>query len=267
MSLQHEFANGRIACRASGGIGRLSMNRPERRNALDQSMWAAIGPAIAWLAEVGKARVIILQGDGGKDFSSGADISEFDTLRKDPATARAYETINSQAFRAVREAPVPMVALIRGICFGGGFGLAAGCDLRLGDSSARFAVPAARLGLAYPVDAVTDLVTSLGSQRARHMLLTAEEINAETALAAGFLLELHAPEALAQAVEDLAGQIALAAPLSVRASRMAISAVLHGDGGQAAQAAMLGDATFESADYAEGRAAFRERRQPVFTGK
>ena len=211
--------------------------------------------------------MIILQGGGGEDFCSGADIAEFDTVRNDAVTARAYETINSQAFRAVREAPVPMLALIRGICFGGGFGLAAACDLRLGDSTARFAVPAARLGLAYPVDAVPDLVASLGAQRARHLLMTAQEIDADTALAAGFLMELHAPDALEHAVTAIAGQIAIASPLSVRASRMAISAALQGDGGQAAQASMLGDSTFESADYAEGRAAFRERRQPVFTGK
>ncbi|PWW03996.1 enoyl-CoA hydratase/carnithine racemase [Hoeflea marina] len=267
MSLQQDFADGRIACRAIDGIGRLTLNRPERRNALDQAMWAAIGPAITWLAADGHAAVIILEGAGGQDFCSGADILEFDTVRADAATARAYETMNSEAFRALREAPVPVLALIRGICFGGGLGLAAACDLRLADSTARFAIPAARLGLAYPIDAVPDIVAGLGAQQARHLLLTAREIDSRAALAAGFLLELHPPGHLDGAVLEIARSIVGAAPLSVRASRMAIAAALQGDGGLAAQAAMLGDATFESADYAEGRSAFRERRKPVFTGR
>ena len=164
-------------------------------------------------------------------------------------------------------APVPTIAAIRGICFGGAFGLASACDLRIADTSARFAIPAGRLGLAYPAEAVADLVTALGAQRARHLLMTASEMDSAAALANGFLLETVAPDKLDAAANDLAEQISVAAPLSIAASRKAVRAALSGSDDDRAAAEQLGDATFESADYAEGRAAFREKRKPVFTGR
>lgn len=261
------FADGRIACVLDGAIGTLTITRPERKNALDADMWRAIPAAIAWFAGHAQARIVVLCGGGDTDFSAGADITEFDTVRKDAASARVYEAENSAAFRAVRQSPLPVMAKIRGICFGGAFGLAAACDIRVADTTARFAVPAARLGLAYPADAVIDLVRALGPQRARAMLLGAQAISAETALASGFLLELVGADQLEARVADLAGEIAAAAPLSISASRAAIAAGLSGDAQELAAAAALGDATFESADYAEGRAAFREKRKPVFTGR
>lgn len=267
MTVSTLFAEGRIACGLEGPIGTLAIARPARKNALDADMWRAIPSAIAWFAGYEQARIIVLCGGGDTDFSAGADISEFDTVRKDAASARVYEAENSAAFRAVRQSPLPVIAKIRGICFGGAFGLAAACDIRIADTTARFAVPAAKLGLAYPADAVIDLVRALGPQRARAMLLSAQAISAETALASGFLLERVETEQLDARVAELAGEIAIAAPLSVRASRAAIAAALSGDALELAEAAALGDATFESADYSEGRAAFREKRKPVFTGR
>lgn len=267
MSVSTFFAEGRIACALDGAIGSLSIARPARKNALDAAMWRAIPAAVAWFAGHPGARVIVLAGGGDTDFSAGADITEFDTVRKDAASARVYEGENSAAFRAVRQSPLPVIAKIRGICFGGAFGLAAACDIRIADTTARFAVPAARLGLAYPADAVIDLVRALGSQRARAMLLGAQAMSAETAFASGFLLELVGPDELDARVAAFADEIAAAAPLSVRASRAAIAAGLSGDPQQLAAAAALGDATFESDDYAEGRAAFRQKRKPVFTGR
>lgn len=267
MTVSSLFADGRIACTIDGPIGTLSIDRPERKNALDAAMWRAIPAAIAWIAGHEQARVVVLSGGGDTDFSAGADIGEFDTVRKDAASARIYEAENSAAFRAVRQSPLPVMAKIRGICFGGAFGLAAACDIRIADTTARFAVPAAKLGLAYPADAVIDLVRALGPQRARAMLLGGQAISAETALASGFLLELVEPDRLDARVAELAGEIGAAAPLSVRASRAAIAAALSGDADELATAAALGDATFESEDYAEGRAAFKEKRKPVFQGR
>jgi enoyl-CoA hydratase/carnithine racemase len=267
MDVNISFADGGIdAAVTDNRIGRLTINRPDKRNALTDAMWRAVPDAIDWLVSKQHVRVIILSGAGGRDFSAGADIGEFATLRKDATTARAYEAGNSAAFAAVRNCPVPVVAAVRGICFGGGFGLAAAADIRLADATARFAIPAARLGLAYPLDAVQDLVRALGDQQARHALFSTRELSADQALACGCLMALCGPGELDTEALALAASIAAAAPLSVRASKAAISAVQSGSREDHDQAAVLAASTFDSTDYAEGRRAFMEKRKPAFKG-
>ena len=116
--------------------------------------------------------MVVVTGDGG-NFCAGADISEFDVVRRNAETARIYEASNVEAFGAVRECAVPTIARIEGYCLGGGFGLAAACDLRLASQEAQFAVPAAKLGLGYPVDAMADIVEAVGSQNANRLLFAA----------------------------------------------------------------------------------------------
>lgn len=246
----------------AGHVARLVINRPARKNAVTAAMWRDIATIVTALPA--STRALVLSG-AGADFSAGADIGEFDDVRRDAATARAYEQANSDAFRALREAPFPTIAAISGICFGGGFGLAASCDIRVAAPDALFSVPAGKLGLAYPVDAMADIVHATGPQLAKFMLFSAARIGAAEALAAGFLLDV-VDDPLARAGE-IAVAIAENAPLSNRASKAAIRAVLTGDARLAANAVGLGAATFDSADYAEGRAAFRDRRKPVFRGE
>jgi len=268
MDVKKSYSDGAIlAGSTEPGLGRLVLNRPEKRNALTDAMWRAIPDAIDWLVIKQNVRVIVIEGAGGRDFSAGADIGEFDTLRNDANSARSYEAGNSLAFGAIRNAPVPVLAVIRGICFGGGFGLAAAADLRIADDTARFAIPAARLGLAYPVDAMIDLVRALGDQQARHALYTGKEFSAEHARDIGCLFSLCAPEVLDRQATELARSIAGVAPLSVRASKAAITALKSRTEDDLRKAKAFADATFESRDYAEGRAAFRDRRGPDFKGE
>ncbi|MEX0955886.1 MAG: enoyl-CoA hydratase-related protein [Rhizobiaceae bacterium] len=247
-------------------IARLTIDRPDKRNALNQAMWCDLGSIVSKAAADPNVRVLVI-GGAGADFSAGADIAEFDTVRRDGETARAYEAANSAAFTAVRDAAVPTIAAIRGVCFGGGFGIAAACDLRLAADDSRFSVPAARLGLAYPHDAMADIVHACGPQYARYLTFSGAAISASEALRVGFLAEICAPRELEARALDIARQIAGAAPLSVRASKAAIRAVLSGSEDDIASAHARGAATFDSADYEEGRNAFRERRDPVFRGK
>lgn len=268
MDVKNSFADGAILTEAADThIGRLIINRPEKRNALNDAMWRALPAALAWLVETERVRAVIIEGAGGLDFSAGADIGEFETLRKDAATARDYEAGNSAAFAAIRTCPAPVIAAIRGICFGGGFGIAAAADIRLADDTARFAIPAARLGLAYPLDAVQDLVRALGDQRARHALYSTQEISATDALACGCLLSLFRPDQLEIEAAALALRIANAAPLSVRASKAAISNQTQPTQETIEKAASLAAATFDSYDYTEGRLAFMEKRSPTFNGR
>jgi enoyl-CoA hydratase/carnithine racemase len=261
------MSGGMIRILREGPVGTILLDNPARKNAVTAGMWRAIPDAVRWLVVEGGARVIILSGAGETDFSAGADISEFSEVRRDAETARIYEAENSAAFTAIRTAPVPVIARIRGICYGGGFGLAAASDLRLAEAGARFAIPPARLGLAYPADAVGDILRALGDQMARHALYTGEVMRAVDLAAGGFLLECPDADRLDARVDELARTIAANAPLSVRASKLAIRAFAENSDTAAQDAAALGAATFDSEDYAEGRRAFAERRRPQFTGR
>lgn len=247
------------------GIVTLTIDRPARKNAMTQAMWREMAALLRGLGQDASVRAIVLRGAGG-DFCAGADIGEFETVRGNATSARHYEVENSAAFAAIRDCPVPTISAIGGICFGGGFGIAAGCDIRIASADALFAVPAAKLGLAYPVDAMADIVHAVGPQVAKYMVYSAARLDARAARDAGFLIEIVETERLSTRAGELAEAIAANAPLSIRASKASIRAVLSADPADAVRASALGDATFESADYAEGRAAFRDRRPARFRG-
>jgi enoyl-CoA hydratase/carnithine racemase len=246
-----ETKSGFLHVRSVNGVAFVSICRQERKNAMNQAMWQEMTAIFSALGQDASVRVIVLFGEGA-DFCAGADISEFDTVRGDADSARRYEADNSATFAAIRNCPVPTIAAIKGICFGGGFGMAAACDIRIGHPSARFS-------------AMVDIVNALGPQMAKYLAYTAARIDAEAALKAGFLMEI-VDEGFGARIDEIALTIAQNAPLSVKASKAAISATLCGDSEALQAATALGDATFESADYAEGRAAFRDKRAPVFSG-
>ncbi|MBX3596450.1 MAG: enoyl-CoA hydratase/isomerase family protein [Rhizobiaceae bacterium] len=253
-----------LIARSNDGVGEIIIDRPARKNAITLSMWLHIPKLIEELAA--QARVIILKG-AGSDFSAGADISEFDAERGDAERARNYEAANARAFAAIRTSQVPVIAAIRGICFGGGFGLAAACDLRIATPDARFSVPAAKLGLAYPTDAMADIVDSCGPQLARYLTMTADAVTAAQAVTSGMLLEMVPGDEFDARVATIANRIVSNAPLSIKASRLAIRAALRGDEALRAMAQQAGDDTFLSEDYAEGRSAFKNKRAPRFVGR
>lgn len=242
------------------------IDRPRRKNAITAAMWGALAEIFTQQSTRDDLRAIILKGSGA-DFSAGADISEFDSHRGDAQSAAHYEALNEAAFAAVRHCLIPVIAEIRGICFGGGFGLAAAAHLRIADKTARFKVPAARLGLAYPVNSVQDIVHGVGVQQARHLLLAAEELSASKALNTGFLLDVVAENELAAKAIEIADAICANAPLSVRASQFAIQNVITPSPDTLSTAIKIAEHTFDSEDYREGREAFKAKRAPHFKGR
>ncbi|WP_367714625.1 enoyl-CoA hydratase-related protein [Nitratireductor sp. GISD-1A_MAKvit] len=247
------------------GVATLLLARPSKMNAISQTMWKELIAAIESLEANKSVRVIILRGDGD-NFCAGADISEFDTVRGNAETARAYENLNARAFAAIRNTRLPTLAAISGVCFGGGFGLAAACDLRISTPDALFSVPAARLGLAYPVEAMGDIVATAGAQMARYLTFTGARIDAARARECGFILEIVPTDVLIRRASEIAATIASNAPLSISASKASITAALSCRPEDVQRAQTIGDMTFESTDYAEGRRAFRESRPPRFGG-
>lgn len=265
MAIQDGTATDGLTIAIDAGIATLTIDRPDKTNAITQAMWPGIREAVEALRADTSVRVLVLKG-AGAHFSAGADIAEFDRVRGDARSALAYEAANVAAFAAVRETALPTVAAIRGACMGGGFGLAAACDMRIAAPEAVFAVPAARLGLAYPHEAMRDIVHAAGPQMARYLTFTGARIGAPAALACGFLLEVVDKGRFDTRLGEIATAIAANAPLSLRASKLSIEAVLGGSAETGERARVAGERTFDSTDYAEGRAAFRQKRQPRFAG-
>ncbi|KAA2237052.1 enoyl-CoA hydratase [Salinarimonas soli] len=249
-----------------GAVATLSIDNPARRNALDLEMWRALPEIAAGLARDERVRALVVRGAGDGPFASGADIAEFETVRADAAGGRAYEAANEAAFDALAALPQPTIAMIRGFCLGGGFGLALACDLRIAGRDAVFGIPAGRLGVGYPPGAMRMVVAAMGAAAAKDLFFTARRIDAETARSLGVVRDVVAPEALEAEVAGLAQVIAANAPLTLRAAKAAIdkaSGIAAPDGSAAALAA----ACFDSEDYREGRTAFLDKRAPVFRGR
>lgn len=261
------FADGGLLLDRDGAVARLTFNNPARRNAMTFAMWRELAGCLADLSADDTLRLVILTGAGDRAFVSGSDISEFEEKRGSAEAITLYNAAVAGAGLALEAVPVPVVAAIRGACVGGGMGLALRCDMRLCSTDARFGVPAARLGLGYGLSDLATLAAAIGAQATADMLFSARFFDAEEARACGLVARVLAPDALDAAVADLSHQIAANAPLTIRAAKAGLRALrpaLAPEGVVRVDA--LTQACFASADYAEGRAAFAERRAPEFKG-
>lgn len=248
-------------------VARVLIDNGERRNAFDFSMWRALPSLLAGLDRNDEVRVVVLSGAPSLPFCSGADISEFSTVRATAEGGRAYEQSNVEAFDALSRLDKPVIAAISGFCMGGGMGLAAACDLRIAAEGTVFGIPAGRLGVGYPPAAMRYVVAAVGAQTAMDLFFTARRFGAEEAKASGFLSRVLPSEGFDAAINAIARQIAANAPLTLRAAKASIRAAA-----QLPKALSFEDCEalaarcFDSADYVEGREAFLEKREPKFTG-
>ncbi|QRM31138.1 enoyl-CoA hydratase [Microvirga sp. VF16] len=265
MTYSFSPSTSKLVVSLSGGIATLAIDNPSKHNALDLEMWKAFPDIMGALDQDPQVRVVVLRGAGQESFASGADIGEFATLRADAEGGRLYEATNEAAFWAVAHCSKPVVAMIRGFCLGGGFGLALSCDLRVASESAIFGIPAARLGIGYPPGAMKLVTASVGAPAAKDLFFTARRIDAQEAARLGVVQRVVTEDQLEAHVLALAKTIAANAPLTIKAAKAAIDeavGVMHPD----VDPITLADQCFDSADAAEGRNAFLEKRHPVFTG-
>lgn len=250
----------------AGHVATVTLRNEGRFNAMSLGMWDTLGDTLALLQADADVRVVVLRGDGDKAFVSGADISEFGAQRSDPTGVQAYDEAVRRAQQGISQLRCPVIAAISGICYGGGLGLALACDLRYAAPNARFSMPAGRLGLGCALDGIKRMVDVLGPARSAEFFYTARVCDAARAMEMGLLNQLH-DDVFAHA-QQLAEEIVGNAPLTLAAGKLAFNTVLAGcDPARASAVDAAVKACFDSSDYAEGRAAFAQKRAPRFTGR
>jgi enoyl-CoA hydratase/carnithine racemase len=247
------------------GIARVSLNRPSVKNAVTLAMWRELAEIFSRVAADRDLRAVILAGKG-KDFSVGADISEFDKIRNDKQQSAEYEVAVDACSDAIAALGKPVVAAISGYCLGGGCHLALACDFRFADRSAILGIPAAKLSIVYGIHSVQRLWALVGVANAKRILYTGDRYPAEQAISMGLVDEIHDDVVLAaeQFVECLAAN----APLSIAGAKFMLNGLAMGAGAlDVAAARRLIDAASDSEDFKEGRRAFAEKRAPRFRGE
>ncbi len=248
------------------GIAVVTLDRPERRNACTQAMWRGLGDIFTELAGDRGTRAVILTGAGGH-FCAGADISEFETNRNDAAAAERYEQDVARCERTISDFPKPTVAAVTGYAMGGGCGLTVCCDFRVAHVSAKFGIPAARLGIVYTMQECEALATVVGITNAKRILFTGEAVDAHDAARMG-LVDLVTEDDAVEAAAAFLSRMAENAPLSIQGAKLALNAIARGEArAREAELRAFAGRAADSADYAEGRRAFMEKRRPRFTGR
>jgi enoyl-CoA hydratase/carnithine racemase len=246
-----------------GPVATLTINRPDRLNAVTFAMFSRLPALLAEAEAAGGVRVLVLRGAGRKSFSAGADISEFETARTTPEQAAVYDDAVLAAEEALATFPAPTIAAIHGHCYGGGCALALACDLRFASSGARFAITPAKLGIVYPLRATKRLVDAVGPSRAKFILMSGIDIDATRAAAIGLVDEVD--DDVDAAVADFAAILASRSGVTQRAAKQTVARILDGATADDDAQAALRDASLASPDYAEGVRAFLERRPPKFS--
>lgn len=245
-----------------GAVATVTLNRPTKRNALSSAQWAALPEVIAQACERAETRVIVVRGAGG-NFAAGADIDEFGTVFASRDSTLDYLELMSAATCAIAAAPLPVIAYIEGLCIGAGVAVALGCDVRMADPSASFAVTPAKLGLLYSLTDTSRLVAAVGSSRAKDLLFTGARIDAAQALAIGLVDAIGDAAALTAKLELIAANSAWSHAHTKRVVALARDGIQPDTD---ITRGWFADAS-ETADFAAGLAAFRERRKPGFPSR
>ena len=265
---EKSYADGKILKSVTEGVGVVTFNNPEKRNAMSLEMWEGLGQALIELRDDDEVRVVVLVGAGDKAFVSGADISQFEKTRHNAAAAEEYSK-KSEAHRALLgNYPKPTISCIRGFCLGGGMQVAMMTDVRIAAEDSQFGIPAAKLGVAYGYDGLRNLVSLVGPSWARLIMYTAMRIASKEALRIGLIDRLIPTEELWGETMEIARTISGNAPLAIKAAKITIAQVLKDPADRDMNAVkQIGIDCMDSEDFREGRRAFMEKRKPQFKGR
>ncbi|MGH8873964.1 MAG: enoyl-CoA hydratase [Acidimicrobiia bacterium] len=256
--MEHEH----LILKQEGPVTRITLNRPERRNALSLDLMSEVIAALSALPE--ECRAVIVEG-AGTAFSAGHDLAEM--VGQDITYQQELFDVCTELMEQLHAVPQPVIAKVHGFAFAAGCQLVAACDLAIASDDARFSTPGLKIGVFCSTPAVP-VVRAVGRKRAMHMLLTAEPIAARTALEWGLVNEVVPADQLEDAVQHLIGQILRFSPLVVAMGKEAFYAQIELDEHRAyevTKTVMAANAV--TADGQEGMEAFVEKRQPSWRGR
>src|SRR6195952_2941921 len=217
------FADGKILQSIADGVGIITFNNPQKRNAMSLDMWEGLGQSLIELRDDAGARVVILVGAGDKAFVSGADISQFEKNRHNAEASEEYSRRSAAQRALLADYPKPIIACIKGFCLGGGMQVAMSADIRIAAEHSQFGIPAAKLGIAYGYDGLKHLVSLVGPSWARLIMYTGMRIDAAEALRIGLVDRVLPDVELWEATLEVARTISGNAPLAIKAAKINIS--------------------------------------------
>lgn len=257
---------GTVTLTREGVVATLTLSNPDKLNAFDKPMWHALIPALRQLGADDSVRVVVLRGDGGKAFSPGADISEFETERNSPEQGIAYGHLMDEGLHLLRELPHPTLAAIQGACCGIGLAVALACDLRVCTDASRFGVPVSRLGISMPLPEMKLLYDIAGGPAALEILLEGRVFDAAEAKDKRLVHRIVAQDAFEGEIAATCERIVGGAPLAARLHKRFIRRFADPAPLSEAEIAECCDC-YGTEDFREGYRAFLERRKPVFRGR
>ncbi len=248
-----------------GALATVVLDRPEKLNAMTKAMWHKLGEVMVTLSADNAVRCVVLRGAGERSFSPGNDIAEFEHERHDVDSAREYGAVMARTLESLKACRHPVVAMIHGICVGGGLEIAALADIRVCGASSRFGVPINRLGLVMSYPELAGLVGLVGRARALELLLEGRIVDAAEAASIGLVHRVVDDARVAESAYATARRVAAAAPLVARWHKKFINRL--------EVPRPLGDAErdeaflcFGTSDFREGYRAFLDKRTPRFRG-
>lgn len=262
-SIWIEFADGALRLQA-GRIARLVLNQPERHNAMSRAMWAALPAACQAIESDPQIRAVILEGAGGKAFCAGADIGEFGEVYATPDSTSEYNAMVREGQASLRNLMRPTIALVEGICVGGGCGIALACDLRFASERARFGITPAKLGVGYSRHDIAQLIEKVGPARAKDILFSGRLLDADEAMRIGLIDRLAAADEIASVTETYAAALADLSKSSIRSTKTIINGLTDSERPDLLRLDRIAAETFEGEDFREGYRAFLEKRKPDF---
>jgi enoyl-CoA hydratase len=249
-------------------VAYVTLNNPAKHNAISLAMFDRVRQLMEELGNDPSVRVVVLRGAGNKAFAAGADLSEFEKQRSTPEEIAAYVARSEPGYASVYNCPKPTIAMIQGWCVGGGFAMAAACDLRICNDVALFCNPTAKVAVGWGASGIRRVLDIIGPTYTKEMVFTGKNYNAQQAERMGFVSAIFPAAEFEQAARDYILHITTLAPLSQSAVKQTVRELLKDARDRDDDLChRLYMQCYTSADYAEGHRAFMQKRKPEYVGR